>query len=115
MRPRAASASVARPGCDEPFSARYSSCAATHSGTNRSAIGCPARTPSNVARTCSRSTKPCTRDCTPVSVRSSTAIAPTAVTPVASEPSRASTVRTPKFCARRGLTFTVPSSTPSSA
>jgi hypothetical protein len=108
-RCRAASTSACAPACGLAFSASNSSCAATQSGTNRSAIGWPARTGSNVARTCRRSTNPCTRDCTPVSERSSTATAPVARKPVSSVPDFASTVRTPRLCASRESTATPPS------
>ena len=64
IRCRAPSASASMPAPFIRRTARYSSCAATQSGTYSSSSGWPARTASSGARTKSFSTKPFARACT---------------------------------------------------
>ena len=98
--------------CGLFFSARYSSCAATHSGASISASGWPLATVSSGARTNNFSMKPLTRACTTATARSSNATAPTTCTFLSSEPCVTSAVRMPRFCTTRELIFTEPPSLP---
>ena len=87
--------------------AKNSCCAATHSGTYRSANGCPARTVSSVARTYSFSIKPLARACITDWSRSFQAMLPMADNCVVKVPCTTSAVRKPRFCCTRGLTVTL--------
>ncbi len=94
---------------------RYSSCAATQSGTYSSASGWPCLTGSNGARTNSRSMNPPLRAWMTATSRSLYATVPTASTVVASALRVTAAVRTPRFCCMRALMATLPSSAPASA